>query len=200
VFGYVAPPFPLLALNLADRIPFRGLAKYELEKAQKTNNIKAQFRAKGNFGQIRMPLELRKPTGQSGKWLMLPNEPLVRIKGKKEVITTTISRGRDERGLTKRGIVKEVIYMDDFDIEIDGIIIGDNQDLLAEDDISKVINLCEYGLSLYVRHEFLNLLGINMLVITNFELPTEAGEGMNVQKYKITALSDEDFESELLNG
>lgn len=184
VFGYVAPPFPLFGLNLADRIPLR--------------NIKSLFRAKGNFGQIRMPLEVQIPGGKV--WQMLPNEPLLTIKGRKEIVKTTISRGRDKRGYAKKGSVKEVIYMDDYDITIDGIIIGENEDELPEDDIMKVHGICEYGLSLYVRHQMLNLLGINMLVIADFEFPTEAGEGENVQKYKLIAMSDEDFEEELLNG
>lgn len=186
VFGFVAPPYPAFGLNLANRIPLR--------------NIKQLIRAKGELGAIRSPFEVRKPTGIQGLWLMLPNEPLVQVRGKKQVVTTSISRGRDGRGVAKRGTVKEVIYMDDYDIEIDGIIIGKDQEQRAENDIVKVHNICEYGLSLFVRHDLLNLLGINMLTITDFELPTEAGEGMHVQKYKIKAISDEDFESELLTG
>lgn len=183
-FGYVAPPFPLLGFDPLAKVPLR--------------NIKSLFKGKGNFAPIRMPLEVSKPNGATGKWLMFPNMPMVSVKGSKNVVFTEILRGVDKKGNSQIGTVKEETYQRDWQIDISGIIIGENEDEFPTDEMAFMHNICEYGHALRVRHVLLNALDINYIKIIDFDIPTVEGEGENVQTFIIKAMSDEDFESELL--
>ncbi|TAE33324.1 MAG: hypothetical protein EAZ92_00615, partial [Candidatus Kapaibacterium sp.] len=186
-FGYVAPPFPLLGFDPLAFVPLR--------------NIKSLFKTKGNFAPVRQPLGMQIPkfTNQVG-YYYFPNMPMVSVRGSKNVAITEMSRGVDTNGKAKIGTVKENIYMRDYLIDIQGIIIGEKEDELPTDEIRKIMRLCEYGLSLDVEHVLLNALGINMVTIYDFDFPTIEGEGENVQTFMLRCYSDEDFEKELLNG
>jgi len=185
-FGYVAPPFPLLGIDPNALVPLR--------------NIKSLFKAKGNFGPIRQPLGLQTPnlTKQIG-YYQLPNMPMVTVRGSKNIVITDVARGMQTNGRVRYGTVKEDIHLRDYQIDIQGIIIGEREGELPVNEIRSIKMFCEYGLSLDVEHVLLNALDIYKLKITDFDFPTVEGEGEHVQTYIIKALSDDDFERDLIN-
>lgn len=183
-FGYVAPPFPLLGFDPLAFVPLR--------------NIKSLFKKKGDFADIMSPLLVRRTSVQSAVWYELPNMPMVSVRGSKNVVFTEISRGIDKNGKSKIGTVKEETYQRDWQIEISGIIIGEKENELPTDDINELYKYFKMGEALEVRHDLLNAIDISFIKVLDLDLPTNEGEGENVQTFIIRAMSDEDFETELL--
>lgn len=107
----------------------------------------------------------------------------------KKVIKTEI-QGRD-------GTVKEYIGLDDWAVQINGIITGPNGHYPI-DEVAFLNQLKEAPIPIQVASTFLNNLGINLLVIENIEFPQDAG-GYSYQGFSISAVSDVPQELRLTN-
>jgi hypothetical protein len=179
--SYVAPPFPLIIQDASAIIPLQ--------------NVNELFKGKGNLAPIRYPVIFAKPGQEnSGIVYQLLNEPLVSAtNGSKQIVLTNISRADG-----RKGSVKEDIYLRDYSVTIEGFIIGDDENSYPEAEIAEFIKWMEYPGALSVNCKILNTMGIDFLTITDWDCPAVEGEGYNVFKYIIKALSDEDFEKELL--
>lgn len=123
--------------------------------------------------------------------VLLPNEPTLLIAGKKHIIETPLV------GSTRRGTVKELISVGDYDIQIRGIAANSNSKTAYPEDIVKKLN------DLYLRNEAVDiecamtsLLGIYRVVIKDLTLPEMLGV-QHAQAYQFTCVSDEDFILEL---
>lgn len=115
-----------------------------------------------------------------------PLEPLVSVFGKNTVIRNHVLKGRS------KGTVKEFWTADDYQIEIKGIILGDDFKRLPSAEIDKIRYYCEVRKSVEVSSPFLTLFGIQYMVIESYEFLHTPG--YNNQAYIIKGYSDEPFE------
>lgn len=98
----------------------------------------------------------------------------------KNIVMTKVS-GRN-------GTVKEYIGLDDFSIEIEGMIFGSNTNYPGLD-VSNLVNMLNSNQTLQVNSWFLKQFGITDMVIKKYSLPQVEGE-ISQQKFSIDALSD----------
>lgn len=123
--------------------------------------------------------------------VMLPNEPSISISSRKNIVETALA------GSTRRGTVKELISIEDWQVTIRGVAINFESRLVyPEDQVKALRDLYERNESLTVACALTNLLGIYRLVIRDFELPEMIGV-QHAQAYQFNCTSDEDFLLEL---
>lgn len=114
---------------------------------------------------------------------------LITVAQDKLIVKTQI-QGRD-------GTVKEYIGLDDFKVTISGIITGQNgQRPIAE--IAGLLKMLNAPIPIEVSCAWLQLFGVNWVVVESYELPQEEG-GYSYQKFSITFISDVQQELELIN-
>lgn len=130
--------------------------------------------------------------GAKGVGLIIPNM-IIEVNQTKNIITTPI-QGRD-------GTVKEFISRGDYLITLSGIINGkmdeetgevrDIGNVYPEDDVNKLITICEVPGSLEVTSTFLGMFlkGDSRVVITDYSIPQQIGV-RNFQTFTINMLSD----------
>lgn len=106
---------------------------------------------------------------------------LLTVTQAKKIITTEI-QGRN-------GTVKEYIGMDDYEIQINGILTGTNGNHPA-DQINSLMSMLTARVTTPVTCDYLQNLGIHNIVIKDFTLQQDAG-GYSTQNFSITCLSDE---------
>lgn len=192
-FSSVKPPFPQATLKTPDPKPINkddfNSVKYVQDFYVK---LGTPLKPKAMFNTyFRLPCALRIP--ESGKqWVVLPNEPIISINANKDIVITTLNRG------TKRGSVKEEINLEDYRINIQGLIINFDVNEYPDEEVKKLRELFEYSGPLEVDNYLLGLFGINMLIMTSLEIPREEKMTFRIQPYTIRAISDEDFELEIL--
>lgn len=123
--------------------------------------------------------------------LILPNEPTIRITGTKLITETPLA------GSTRRGTVKELISIGDYNITIRGVAINDGQkNIYPEDSVKALNDLFLRGESLAIECAMTNLFGIYRLVIKEVDFPEMIGV-QHAQAYEFLCVSDEDFDLEI---
>lgn len=130
---------------------------------------------------------------QSGKEIInFPNEPLISISKQKTIVeTATVGEGR-------KGTVKEFICAEDFEIDIKGVIIGMGGAYPAAE-VKALNELFDKNEALEVKNNlFFDLFGIQKIILKNIRFDEMMGQEA-LQKYTITAVSEEDFFAELTN-
>lgn len=126
------------------------------------------------------PLELQM---EGGEWWKLPFEPLITITGKNVIIKKRVSKG------SVRGTIKERWCQDDYQINIEGILINtQNRGSYPNEDVMKLRRHCEAA-KLKVRGPLFELFSINQIVVEDYDFPATTGE--ENQAYKIKASSDD---------
>ncbi len=178
-FGYFAPPFPAAGVpdprNLIPGGSFIGSDKDKLSM----------------LGQkIMLPVRLRIPL-EGEEWIQLPNEPIMSINSTMEVERTRVSRGN------KRGTVKEIINLDDYVINLDGLIINETEKAYPDDIISDMRRLMEHPGSLEIDSHITRLYNITLVVRSQYAAPRQDSDKLRVQRYNMQFWSDEEFELEL---
>ncbi len=130
--------------------------------------------------QIFMPVKL-------GGFL-LPNEPTITINSKKNIIETALA------GSTRRGTVKELISIGDWEITIRGIALNTNSTKVYPEDMVHRLNYT-YGRNeaIEIESALTNLLGIYRVVIKSVNFPEMTGI-QHAQAYEFQCVSDEDFD------
>lgn len=149
------------------------------------------------FVQMRNTLNSTLPTGRTvfmpiriGE-LVLPNEPSISISSRKNIIETALA------GSTRRGTVKELIAIEDWQITIRGIALNFNSlTVYPEDQVKALRDLYEQNAALTINCALTSLMGIYRIVIKEFSLPEMIGI-QHAQAYQFTCVSDEDFILEL---
>lgn len=132
-----------------------------------------------------MPLDIEVP-GRKEMWTF-PWEPLVTVKGKNVITRRRVAKS------DRRGTVKEYWTQDDFEIDIQGMMMNYyNEQIYPKDDIDILRRICEARKSLRVNCGLLRLFGIGQIVIEDFELPFTKGE--NAQGFVLKAYSDDQTE------
>lgn len=112
------------------------------------------------------------------------DQVVIQIQQSKQIIRTEVA-GRS-------GTVKEYISDGDFDISITGRFMS-NDGTYPEDEFTRLIEILEVPAALSVVSPFLQRLGIDTIVITNYSLPQLPGYA-TTQPFEISALSDRPVE------
>lgn len=105
---------------------------------------------------------------------------LMSVSQAKKIIKTEI-QGRD-------GTVKEYIGMDDYIVQVNGIIAGKNRQAPINE-VALLKQMLDAPIPIDVSNSFLQNLGIVSLVVDSYELGQQAG-GYSYQTFAITFLSD----------
>ncbi|WP_299713651.1 DUF6046 domain-containing protein [uncultured Tenacibaculum sp.] len=122
----------------------------------------------------------------------LPNEPLLTFSTQKRIVQTVVV------GSQNRGTVKELISANDYKIKIEGVCIEPGKREYPTDQVNKIIKLCQLQEALEFKNDLAQLLGIEKIVITGYNLDKMEGQPYS-QRYTIDAISDDDFFAELNN-
>lgn len=144
---------------------------------------------------------------ETGNRFLFPFEPLVSISGGKNITKRNVSRSEVLRKNSKgqilqqqTGAVKERSIHKDFEIDITGLLVGENMIGDPKNCFPKkqMVDLFEFLIhagSIHVYHHQLSILGINKIVIEDYSFPFTKGE--NVQAFNIKCLSDSNFKLEI---
>jgi hypothetical protein len=131
-------------------------------------------------------------TDINGKQITTPevtyDTVLLVVSQAKKIITTEI-QGRD-------GTVKEYIGLDDYEVSINGIIVGSNGSYPVNQmaDLKRVLDA---PVAIPVACTYLNNLGIQSLVIKEYTINQEAGS-YSKQDFNITAMSETAIELQII--
>ena len=133
------------------------------------------------------PLSIKR-RGTSDPYFTLPYEPMVNISGSNEIIKRKVAKAPN-----LIGTIKEHWSQDDYKITINGTLIGKKQlgdagETFPRKDFEKLRDYMTHPSGLEIQCEPLQLLGINYIVVDDFDFPFTKGE--NVQAYTIQCSSD----------
>ncbi|WP_417289609.1 DUF6046 domain-containing protein [Corallibacter sp.] len=134
--------------------------------------------------------------GDDGVKYLLPYEPMINISGKNTIVRRNVAKAKTKGGRELGGSIKERWNQGDYEITITGVLIGsiltgNVEDCFPREDFEKLRDFMTAPKSLRVYCEPLQLLGINQVVIEDFDFPFTKGE--NVQAYEIKCYSDFDY-------
>ncbi len=134
-------------------------------------------------GYVQCPLSIG--TQGMGMW-QLPLDPMIGVQSK-----TIISR-RYVAKSQRRGSIKELWSMDDWDVDISGVLIGESNEELQHL-VGKLREYCQVGESLMVECEYLSeAFDIQRLVVESYDFPHT--KGMTNQTFRLKCYSDEDYD------
>lgn len=127
-----------------------------------------------------------------GQKFELPNEPLISIGLVKTIVETATV------GKYRKGTVKEYICTEDYNITIRGVCVDlTDPEIYPADQVALLNDLFEINDALEIEsNPFLELFGIRKIVLKDINFDEMAGEA-GMQKYTITAVSDQDFYADL---
>ena len=177
VFGGKIPPYWLFRdtgiaqVSSEDYDAIRAMDDAELEDLVRTNVLGIP---------MTMPLSLKLEEPGAREWL-LPLEPMISLTGRH-----VIKRRQVNKGLI-RGSIKERWAQDDYEVTIEGVLIG-TDGRYPEADVARLKNFCEAA-SVTALSPLLEVFGISRLVIESWEMPFTAGAAN--QNYTIKAYSDD---------
>lgn len=125
-----------------------------------------------------------------GETFQLPNEPLISMSLLKTIVETATV------GTERIGTVKEYICTEDYQISIRGVCVNedsDERDVYPSDQVEMIQKMFLINDRLEVTtNPFLELFGIRSVVLKSIDWEEMAGE-QGLQKFSITAVSDNDF-------
>lgn len=126
----------------------------------------------------------------NGETFQLPNEPLISMSLQKTIVETATV------GTERIGTVKEYICTEDYQITIRGVCVNtdpDERDVFPSDQVEMIQRMFLINDRLeVVTNPFLELFEIRSVVLKSIDWEEMAGE-QGLQKYTITAVSDNDF-------
>ena len=129
-----------------------------------------------------------------GKQYVFPNEPLISMSLAKTIVETATV------GKERKGTVKEYICTEDYVLTIKGVCINEDPDRREEypsEQVQELHKLFEINDSLNIENNpFLELFDIRSIVLKDIQWEEMAGQ-QGLQKYTITAVSDQDFYADL---
>ncbi|AUS06483.1 DUF6046 domain-containing protein [Pseudotamlana carrageenivorans] len=128
----------------------------------------------------------------NGQTFTLPNEPLVGLSLAKTIVeTATVGKHR-------KGTVKEYITTEDYQISFRGVCFDeDNMEAYPAIEVKNLNRLFEINEAIEViDNPFFELFGIRSIVLKDIQFDEMAGQ-LGMQRYVITAVSDQDFYADL---
>ena len=124
----------------------------------------------------------------------LPNEPLIRVAKKKNIVETVISGNEDDTG----GVVIEQVNKGNYSVDIRGIILNEKltEPQYPQDQVTQLVQFADLGEPLSVKCSFLEtLFGIKKLVIRDYSIDEMQGRPYS-QLYTLNCMSYQDFYAE----
>lgn len=185
VLGGKIPPYWLFRDTGIAQVPSED---YDAVRAMDDRELEDLVRTNALGIPMTMPLRLRVEEQGAEDWL-LPLEPMISLTGKH-----VIKRRQVNKGLI-RGSIKERWAQDDYDITIEGVLIG-TDGRYPEADVARLRNFCEAA-AVTALSPLLEVFGISRIVIESWDFPFTSGE--NNQNYSIKAYSDDIYKL-LLGG
>lgn len=131
-------------------------------------------------------------TDQSGKKATVPDikfETVLFVVNQQKEMLKTVVQGRNTS-------VKEYICDGDYAVQIMGVLTADNRNFPMQD-TSDLISLLKAPLAFKVNSWYLDLFGINNLVVESYQIGQEEG-GYCYQKFNIQCLSDSPIELQIV--
>ena len=177
VIGGKIPPYWQFNNTDITRVPsedydsIQAMADDELEDMVRTNALGIP---------MTMPLTLKLEEAGAEEWL-LPLEPMISLTGQHIIKRRQVNKGRI------RGSIKERWAQDDYEINIEGLLIGADGKYPTAD-VTRLKNFCEAA-SVIALSPLLEVFGISRIVIEDWDMPFTAGQAN--QEYTITAYSDD---------
>lgn len=136
----------------------------------------------------------RLKVAHKGKEYVFPNEPLISMSLSKTIVETATV------GKERKGTVKEYICTEDYALTIKGVCVNEapeEREIYPAQQVQELQRLFEINDSLeVVGNPFLELFGIRNIVLKEINWEEMAGQ-QGLQKYTITAVSDQDFYADL---
>lgn len=175
LFDYVGPSFPQWWKKNKDLLVLPDLS-----------NLGSNLQKGGKyFSQLTL--------GYEGENYKLPNEPLIQLALAKTIVETPTV------GKQRKGTVKEYINTEDWQVVIRGVCVdAQNPNNYPSEQVAVLNELLEINDALeVVSNKFLAFFGIEKLVFKNIDFDEMAGQ-QGLQKYKITAVSDQGFFADLI--
>lgn len=175
LFDYVGPSFPQWWKKNKDLLVLPDLS-----------NLGSNLQKGGKyFSQLTL--------GYEGENFKLPNEPLIQLSLTKTIVETPTV------GKKRKGTVKEYVNTEDWKVTIRGVCVdAQNPNNYPSEQVAVLNELLEINDALeVVGNKFLAFFGIEKLVFKNIEFDEMAGQ-QSLQKYKITAVSDQGFFADLV--
>lgn len=115
------------------------------------------------------------------------DEVVIAVNHTKQIVKTTI-QGRD-------GTVKEYISLDDYQINVRGVIVDKNPNRRDNERIELLKSFCDLNTQIKVASKWLTLFGITSVVISDYSISQQAGTRQVA--FSLNLLSDEDIELQL---
>lgn len=188
VWGYTAAPFFLTSINEASVVSYKkGISNskdsFGSEAARRETNIKGSpFYGKNNNGnEVFLPIWLIKADGTK---FMLQNT-VSSIVSKKTIVETQL--------VNQQGSVKEEISIDDWEINVKGVIISPDMDY-PDQQVSELRQLYKTSQSLEIDNARTSLLfeDNEKVVVKNLKFPEVKGY-KNMQAFECDLVSDIEF-------
>lgn len=174
-FDYVGPAFPLWWKNNKTKFVFPSLM-----------GIGKELLLGGRY------FTTLKVADKAGNQYVFPNEPLMSISLSKTIVETATV------GKERKGTVKEYICTEDYNINIKGVCVNEAEpETYPAEQVAELKKMFEINDSLeVVSNPFLELFEIRNIVFKDIQFDEMAGE-QGLQKFTITAVSDQDFYADL---
>ena len=132
------------------------------------------------------PVGLRLLSESEADTFWFPLDPRISVSGKNVVVKRDVMKHTGSN--TIRGSVKELWSVGDYDINIEGILIGSNGEYPTEA-VQRLVNICESREPVIISNDNLNNpLDIQRIVIESYDFPFT--KGLNNQVFSIQATSD----------
>ncbi|WP_289665572.1 DUF6046 domain-containing protein [Flavobacterium panacagri] len=180
---YVGPAYPGFLYDVSVKN-----GKLKIKKNGKKIDLNAINAASFSGGKYFLTVTLT----HKGTDYELPNEPLISLGLSKTIVETATV------GKSRRGTVKEYINTEDYTISIKGICFNEEDpSAYPSQQVSLLRSMVEINEALEIKNNpFFTLFGIGKLVIKDIQFEDMMGQG-GMQKYVISAISDQDFYADL---
>lgn len=174
--GLKFPPFWLFNQSQNKMV---DSSEYEEIMKKSEEELISEIKANAFGVPMVMPLEIRT---DDTDWWTLPLEPLISITGKNIITKRRVSKGQI------RGSIKERWAQDDYQINIQGVLINPDVKAYPAKEVEKLRKLCEAA-RWEVRCPLFEIFSIYHIVIDDYKFPFTTGK--ENQGYDITATSDD---------
>lgn len=127
----------------------------------------------------------------------LPQEPIISIRGGKNIIETELNRIDPKTNRIQRKNVLEEINLNNYKIRIRGIILSEDEfDSYPEQSVRRLREVLEKPGSISIENGLTALWNITKVAIKDWDMREVQGY-LGAQSFEIECLSDEDFDLEI---
>jgi hypothetical protein len=192
--GFAIPPFiPFRNIVIAGTKEYKEITGQISNAGNRTSeDAPAELISRLNSGLVertsfQVPVTLTMNDDNGDLSLRLPCDPIISLSGKNIIIRRYVSKSK------KAGSIKERWSQDDWEINIQGILSGDDAESTGEL-CRQLRELCENGKNgLAITCDFLNnYMGIWRIAVESFEFPFT--KGLVDQNFSIKAYSDDVYD------